>query len=748
MSNFITRYSYWIIGVCVAIGISLTILIPFSKTDPEIRNYVPAKLGSRVITDSIESAFGMQDMVLIMFSDTAPLSRTLLEKVKTVDRSVSRLSGVSSRISPFTVRSVKSVDGTMTAELTLRRIPENKEDAAFLSDDILNNQFARDVVFSSDLKTAAITATINNLIPETETLAKIDTILEPFIGNTVINTGGLPYVRKHIMKDVRKDAIILVPFALLIMLIILRLTLGSWRNLIMPFSVVILSAGISMGLIPLLGWKISIISLLVPIILIAVANNYGIYLVARAQEIASAEPGISPSDLIKRLNSTLSAPILFSGLTTLAGILGLLTHSIIPARQVGILSAAGVSAALLMSMFMIPALIYLSHKTGKIKTVTRRTGIIDSFISWITSLVVKWPGRVITGFVLFTIVAGTGITLLRTETNQENFFPGKHPIRIASGIINGKFGGSQTVSIMVSGDILDPEVMRGIDTLTKVLEVQAGVGKVFSVTQAVREMSKAFFEPEESGYNAIPKTREEIAQLFELYYMSGEQSDFSQMINTDNTKAHVLVKLSEPDNSIIRKVRGKITETAKLIPANVVAGGYALIMADFANSIIKGQVFSLISAILSVLILLAIIFKSVKGGFIGSVPLVFSIIVIFGFMGFVKIPLDAATALLSSIMIGVGVDFTIQYVYCLKQYLKSNPDIERGTKDAMANIGRSIIINGVSVMAGFSALVFSGFTSIRFFGYLVFISIGMCLIGALILVPALLLKFRPKFVYN
>jgi uncharacterized protein len=87
-------------------------------------------------------------------------------------------------------------------------------------------------------------------------------------------------------------------------------------------------------------------------------------------------------------------------------------------------------------------------------------------------------------------------------------------------------------------------------------------------------------------------------------------------------------------------------------------------------------------------------------------------------------------------------------VYCLKQYLKSNRDIERGTKDAMANIGRSIVINAVSVMAGFSALVFSGFTSIRFFGYLVFISMGMCLAGALILVPALLLKFRPKFVFN
>ena len=301
---------------------------------------------------------------------------------------------------------------------------------------------------------------------------------------------------------------------------------------------------------------------------------------------------------------------------------------------------------------------------------------------------------------------------------------------------------------MVSGDILDPGIMKGIDSLTKVLEAQKGVGKVFSVSQAVREMSKAFYDTDETGYNAIPGSREEVAQLFELYYMSGDQSDFSQMINPDNSKAHILVKLSDPENKVIRNIRGKVNEMNRLIPARVIAGGYALIMADFANSIIKGQVLSLLSAIVTVFILLAVIFKSVRGGMIGSVPLIFSIIVLFGFMGFAKIPLDSATALLSSIMIGVGVDFTIQYIYCLKQSMKSDNDIIKSTRDAMETIGRSIIINAVSVIAGFSALIFSGFTSIRFFGYLVFISIGMCLAGAIILVPALILKFRPQFISN
>jgi hypothetical protein len=169
-------------------------------------------------------------------------------------------------------------------------------------------------------------------------------------------------------------------------------------------------------------------------------------------------------------------------------------------------------------------------------------------------------------------------------------------------------------------------------------------------------------------------------------------------------------------------------------------------MADFAESIIKGQVSSLIFAIITVLILLAIIFKSLKGGLIGAIPLFGSILFLFGFMGFVGIALDSATALLSSIMIGVGVDFTIQYIWCFNLQIKSGLSYPDATVAAMKTIGRSIIINALTVMAGFSALVFSGFTSIRFFGYLVVISIGSCLIGALVIIPAFLMRFRPGFI--
>ena len=151
--------------------------------------------------------------------------------------------------------------------------------------------------------------------------------------------------------------------------------------------------------------------------------------------------------------------------------------------------------------------------------------------------------------------------------------------------------------------------------------------------------------------------------MFELYNMSGDPDDLSQLMNFDNTKAHILIRLSNPNNIVIKTVKEKITEYTTHFPAEITIGGYAMIMADFAGKIINGQILSLLFALVTVFILLAIIFKSIKGGLIGSIPLAVSILITFGFMGFSGIALDAATALLSSIMIGVGVDFTIQYLW-------------------------------------------------------------------------------------
>jgi uncharacterized protein len=747
MADFIFRYRWVIILFCISIGIGSVLLIPGIQIDPEMRNYVPNSIKSRIETDKIESEFGVQDMIVILFTDSCIITPDNLNQIKNIDRSISRISGISSRMSPFTVKNIRSEEGMMIADPVIRAIPEDTTEMRQLGKDILANTFARDIVVSSDLTTASITATINTSETENETLHKIDSVISSNPGRATINKGGLPYIRINIMKDVKKDAIFLVPAALLIMLLVLKVNLGPWRSVVLPFSVVCLTTAFSIALIPLAGWKMSIMTLLVPIILIAVANNYGIYLIARFQELSYTHPEVSKKELVTNLLKSLNMPILFSGFTTIAGILGLITHSVVSAKQVGALAAAGVSLALLMSLLLIPALIFVSGtRLVSKKLRSKKIMLFDTLLGRLSHLIINYPGRILLVSAVIVIIFSSGIILIKINTNPENYFSAKHPVRQASELINSKFGGSQTISVMIKGDIKDPEIMRRIDILTREIKKEKGVGNVFSISQFVREMSKAIYTSTEPGYDAIPETREAIAQMFELYNMSGNPDDFKQLTDLENTKAHIIIRMSEPENEIINSVKSKISELTENFPAEVSVGGYAIIMADFAESIIRGQISSLLFAIITVLLLLTIILKSLKGGLIGSIPLIASILILFGFMGYSKIALDAATALLSSIMIGVGVDFTIQYVWCFNLQIRSGLSYPEATIKAIKTIGRSIIINGFSVMAGFSALIFSGFTSIRFFGYLVIISIGSCLIGALVFIPAFLMKYKPGFI--
>jgi len=748
MTDFIIKYRWAIIAMSFALAAGLGLLIPSSETDPDIRNYIPHNMPSRVTNDSIEKEFGVQDMIIVLFTDSTILKPGDLRQVKEVDRAMSRMEGIGMVNSLFTARKIEGIDGMMVVDPLIDRIPETAEEMETLMQDILANRFARDIVMSSDMTAAAITGTITSTVSEYETLNRIDSVIAAQHGDAQILTGGLPYIRQFINGDVNHDAMILIPIALLIMLTVLKLSLGNWRSVLIPFTVVILSTVITLGMIPLLGWKFSIIMSLAPIILISVANNYGIYLVSRHQELSRSDLPVTGKEMVRAITGSLNMPILFSGLTTIAGLLGLLTHSIIPARQVGILAATGVTLALAMSLLMIPALIYMQHTPGR-KPLPRRSvkdDLISRTLAMISSVVKRRPGRVLLVSMVLTLLIGTGMFFLRIDTNQENFFPHKHPIRRASEIINSKFGGSQTVSVMISGDIKDPVLMQKIDDLTQHLKGSEGVGGVFSISDVVREMSKALYEPAEEGYDMIPSSSAAIAQMFELYNMSGNPDDFKQLMNFDNTKAHLLVRLSKPDNKIVRDLRDDIKSFTADFPASVTTGGYAIIMIDFAQKIINGQVSSLALALIIVLILLTVIFRSLKGGLIGSIPLAASIIIQFGVMGITGVAIDAATALLSSIMIGVGVDFTIQFLWKYKNELRKGASREEAISETYRTTGRSIVINGLSVIAGFSATLFSGFLSIRFFGYLTLLAIGSCLIYAIIVMPAFMLYFKPKFI--
>lgn len=746
MTKLLIKYRYPVIIISVLTGLAGLLMLPHMETDPDTRNYIPADMESRINTDRIEEEFGLQDMIMIVFRDSCILTPSNLQRIKNIDRSIENLRSVDNTISLFNTRRIYGKDGMMMVDPAVRSMPRNKAEIRELKQQLRDNPLAMGTVVSDDFTMSAIAATISQKTDENLILSDIDSVVKANAGSAEVYYGGLPYVRQAIMKDVRLDGLVLIPLALLIMLGFLWLAFREWRGMVLPFTVVVLSMAFAMGLAPLLGWKLSVLSLIVPIMLIAVANDYGIHMIAKYQELVSGQPDSSNNSIVKTMVRRLRLPIVFTGLTTIAGILGLLAHAIIPARQVGVLASAGIALAVLLTIFFLPAWLSLLPRSKPVTGGSRKSGsMLDRTLSRLAVMITARPGRVILISAALTVIFATGILFIRVDANQENFFPPRHPVSRASVLINNHFGGSQSISIMMEGDIKDPALLETMDGWAEEIKAMKGVGDSYSIATVLKEMTKALYDKDESGYGKIPDSREAVAQILEIYNLSGDPGDFDRLVDFDYTKAHMMVRFEKPETGIIRDVLAKISSMAERDNADITVGGYAYIMLQFADLIVRGQVNSLIFAVLIVLVLLSLIFRSFRGGLISTLPILASVIFLLGFMGIAGIALDPATALLSSIMVGVGVDYTIHFLWRYRSELELSGHRSAIIK-TLTTTGRGIVYNALSVMVGFSVLVFSGFTSIRFFGYLVLISIGVCLVSALFVIPSLLLVFKPSFI--
>jgi predicted RND superfamily exporter protein len=180
-------------------------------------------------------------------------------------------------------------------------------------------------------------------------------------------------------------------------------------------------------------------------------------------------------------------------------------------------------------------------------------------------------------------------------------------------------------------------------------------------------------------------------------------------------------------------------------PDVYLVGGIADVFSDLSEKVVTGQFISLTLALLLVTLLLMVCFRSFVAGIISSIPLILSMIILFGLMGLLSIELNVATALLSSIMIGVGIDYTIHFLWRYREERQNGLSYSSAAKQTLLTTGRGILFNAFSVIIGFVVLLFSSFVPVRFFGFFVVVSIFACLIGALVVTPSLVLILKPKF---
>ncbi|OHD76013.1 MAG: hypothetical protein A2V99_08105, partial [Spirochaetes bacterium RBG_16_67_19] len=473
---------------------------------------------------------------------------------------------------------------------------------------------------------------------------------------------GLPFQVAEITRLVSRDVLVLVPIAAALILLALALSFRSLRGVLLPLSAVLISTIWTLGIMNLCHVSFSIITNVIPVVLLATGSAYGIHVVSAFGETAppgeSSPPGESRRERASRSLGLVALPVLLAGLTTMAGFLSFVFGSYLTMiREFGIFSSLGVALALVVSLTFVPAVLsYLSPPAAeRLGTPASGAGArvferFGAFVRRRAKIILAVGGAV-------AAVAIAFLPMVRREVEVLSYFSRRTEIRQAERMMKADFGGSTTVQVLVEGDVQDPRVLAEMKRLEGFLQSRPGVANVHSAVELLEEMSFALVDRRE-----LPETREQAASLF--FLLEGEPV-LDQLVRPDRQEALIQGTLGNLD---YRQLRALIRDTEKYIaslgegPCGFRLSGTAVIYSRLDSALASSQLWSLLAAVAFMFLCNLLLVRSLAGALIGLVPVTFTLFVLFGVMGAAGIPLDVATVLLGSISMGLGIDYTVHFL--------------------------------------------------------------------------------------
>lgn len=740
LAEFVIKYRWFIIAAHLLVTLALVVPLTRAEVDPDVQNMLPADMKERIDLQRIEALFGGTEIALVIMEADDILAEATLDRAARIAEAIRGIAGIDR------VSTLPDIGGDDFAdeEPTPEQKKEKREAARA---EIRKNDLIYGTIVSKDFRYLAIVVKLSAQSSETLRITgDIRRTAEGVPGEGSLVYGGLPFIKERISEDVPKDMFKFLPLGILVMMVFLYLSFRQFRGILLPFSIVAMSIAVSMGLIPLFGWKMQTVTMILPVIMIAVANNYAVHLVSRYQQDNRDDCALDAPGLAKLGILSLGAPVIATGVTTIGGIMSILTHRIVPAKQLGILAGIGITFALVASLLFIPAVLSFLKKPRPVITVDyRKRHYLERFMYGIASLISKNPKQVLAVTLIAAIVAALFIPKLTGDSNLARYYPAGSTVARSSDIVNEQFGGGQIVNVVVEGDIKDPAILRKIDAFEREMERLPEVGKSTSIVRLIKMISRNLHKPGEPGYDAIPDSRGAVDFYLTEYAKMADIQEIAHLVTADLRHAQIMVQINDEGSGTIKRVVAKVNELTAGDPAFMIVGGSGYIFAALIDEVSKGQVTSLVLSVVIVAILVMLLFGSFMAGLVASIPLALALVFLFGIMGGAGIPLDIATAMLSSIMIGVGVDYTIHFLWRYREELRLGKSPEKAMRRTLRTTGRGIVFNAVSVMLGFSVLMLSVFLPIRFFGVLIVLAISTCLLGALFIMPAYCLVFRPRF---
>ncbi len=733
--------------------------------------------------NEVNKRYGSKEFLILTFTPDENITSDIsINNLLSLKYKIQSLDWVHSVITILDIPLLNIKDETLTEKLqnfsTLKSEGVDREEGF---NEILNSPVFRNFVISEDGKTTGIIVYLKEKPKELkfknkneeeifkdklkeqnhQNILEIRDVIKNYNNVAKIHLGGIPMIADDMMTFIKNDIII---FGLGVLCFIVATLWFVFRKLIwiiVPISSCLLSVVFMTGLLGILGWKVTVISSNFIALMLILTMAMNIHMSTRFLQLKKNYPNSKKIELILMTSQKMFWPIIYTVLTTICAFLSLIISEIKPIIDFGWMMTLGLISSFIVTFTLLPTLLNFLEDKKVYLYENQNTKVTSKLADFTVN------NKNIIFLISFVVISLSvfGISKLEVENSFINYFKKNTEIYKGMKLIDDKLGGTTPLDIIIKfpkaeignsenedddwGDIEEgddekywftKDKINKIDKVHKYLETLPAVGKVLSFSSIV-EVATALNDGKPLGtlemgvlYTKIPETiKKEIVDP----YISIKDSE---------ARINLRVKDSLPElkrNNLIKQINNDLENKLGLKKDEYKLAGVLILFNNLLQSLFKSQILTLGFVMAGIFIMFIILFKNIKLSLIGVVPNFIAAFFILGIIGILNIPLDMMTITIAAITIGIAVDNSIHYIYRFKEEFKRIGNYEKTINYCHSTVGVAIINTSITIVFGFSILIFSNFIPTIYFGIFTGVAMLLAMISVLTLLPALLIKFKP-----
>ena len=598
-----------------------------------------------------------------------------------------------------------------------------------------------------------------------QNIAEIRDVISKYGENAKIHLGGIPMIADDMMSYIKSDIVVFGIGVFIFIILTLWFIFRNFKWVVMPLLGCATSVIIMIGLLGLIGWKVTVISSNFIALMLILNMAMNIHVTVRFLQLKKEFPQLTKDEAVFEASKKMMLPILYTVLTTICAFLSLVFSGIKPIIDFGWMMTLGLIVSLLVTFLLLPSLLNLFSSNDEID-------VKDTEKSFITSALGSFAKNnkiLIFGSTLLVVIFSiVGIFKLEVENSFINYFDKETEIYKGMKKIDDDLGGTTPLNIILNFPVKKKEIKEGNDEFDEWEEENETnedkakywftrdkmdkIIKVHDYLDSLPEIGKVL------SFGSILRVAEdlnnkelqslEIAVLYSKIPEAIKKEIVTPYISVDEDEARISLRIKDSlenlrRNDLIKKINSDLNTKLGLDKDEYKLAGVLILFNNLLQSLFKSQILTLGIVMLGIFLMFLVLFRNIVLASIGVVPNFIAAFFILGIIGLLGIPLDMMTITIAAITIGIAVDNSIHYIYRFKEEFKKINNYNKTLDRCHSTVGVAILNTSITIVFGFSILVLSNFIPTIYFGVFTGIAMLLAMISVLTLLPKLLLVYKP-----